>query len=637
MKIIIKLLFFSALTFLICDLNGQENAEVVEPGRFDTVFVRPVNGVRVSGSEKNVYGVSVFKDALKLRDLINSRKIEEIKTLLSNYGFDEGGDGTSNRFLNGQLTNVLPNTFQTELDETEVAVDKAAGGTFSRFSSLVSPVAVADGLASFTATRFREELTIAFLEDFFAVMEELNYYHQLGVVMPATTATVLQVKDGVWEFKKYLTTIKESMLADISNLPVNILPYALSQLRPGSSFDEYLPFLTIDLVVQKVVNDVSLLETIGNWDRKTYLFGSGKNEVSIVSALLRNLNNTNGDLLLSSDLSRLNSDVNIRNCFLGLLMAKEGNITGRLTSEQKRILESLADSEVAERVAGLLKLIEEYNQIFRGNDTSVERVLTNTIAMLRAYGIELPSIIQNLEIESVINQVFKLEAHVRNEQIGLAVQDFVELLRTLNINNRVVDNIGHYGMFMANLAQAKTGEDMASLLEDVVLPVGSYRLKRQQQFTFGLQAYVGLGGGISSSGAANFSKGHQFGIISPIGFDFAWGLKKTNNNTRKNKAFSLFISVVDLGPITGWHIANVNDKELTYTEDFKWKHILSPGLFLIYHTGSVVSMGAYGQRSAFSVDITSENNVVVEDANLTRFGLFVAADIPLFQFWTKRK
>lgn len=587
-------------------------------------------------STPDASGSEVYSDAQKLLSYLRSGDNTEIINLLLKYGLDLN-DVSDNAFLNAVIPGLAVGIVSPTPEDFSLERAKSSGGVLSGLSTTFTPAVLVDGLASITAARFREELTIAFLDEFIKAVDSLNTNHRLEGLMPSTVGTVLEVKSEVWKFKQYLTTLKESLLDDIANLPANISPYALSRLPDGTSFNQYMPFLVTDLIVQKGINNINPLETLGNWDKKAVRFGSGVNEISVFSAFIRNSYDEQGNLLDDTALSNLVTNPQLRNCFLGLLVAKESKVTGRLSDSQANLVYGLTRVELVNELDRVIALVKSFKATLDSELSSLEKVTTHVISVFRSFELELASLTGPIDVVAVIDLASKMKGHIEDKKIGLAVQDFVKLLNALNVNQAVTDKISEYGFFIANLAQAQTGDEVAALLEDVILPVGGYRLKRQQKFTFGLQAYPGIGGGLSTSSASNFSNGGQVGIISPIGFDFGWGSKAKKAKNGKNKAFSIFISVLDLGPLTGWHIANVDDESLTYTEDFEWKHVVSPGVFLIHHTKSVVSYGVYAQHSPFSLDITSENNVLIENANVTRFGLFVAVDIPLFEFWTQKR
>jgi len=90
---------------------------------------------------------------------------------------------------------------------------KAAGKGF------LSPVMVADALGTFIADRFKEELTIKYLQKF---RDELN---DLGIddLLPETYKFLSSAE--IFRFKTFLSTLKSAFMADLKNLDDNIYSF----------------------------------------------------------------------------------------------------------------------------------------------------------------------------------------------------------------------------------------------------------------------------------------------------------------------------------------------------------------------------------------------------------------------------
>jgi hypothetical protein len=83
----------------------------------------------------------------------------------------------------------------------------------------LSPVVIADALGSFIAKRFKEELTIAYLEKFKKILKD-NQDRGWTLLVP-TTFTFLQNTDP-FNFKVFMSTLKQSFNNDLNNLDVNL-------------------------------------------------------------------------------------------------------------------------------------------------------------------------------------------------------------------------------------------------------------------------------------------------------------------------------------------------------------------------------------------------------------------------------
>lgn len=77
----------------------------------------------------------------------------------------------------------------------------------------------ADGLAKFLVKRAKEELTIAFFEDF---KKELDKHEDIKDLFPNTKATLDLVDKEIYNYERYLVTLRENFEKDFEALPDNI-------------------------------------------------------------------------------------------------------------------------------------------------------------------------------------------------------------------------------------------------------------------------------------------------------------------------------------------------------------------------------------------------------------------------------
>ncbi len=101
--------------------------------------------------------------------------------------------------------------------ETEKAISSTAKG-------FLSPVMVVDALGSFIAKRFKEELTIAYLEKFKKILKK-NKDKGWTLLVP-TTFTFLENSEPFY-FKVFLSTLKQSFHNDLNNLDINIKDFLI--------------------------------------------------------------------------------------------------------------------------------------------------------------------------------------------------------------------------------------------------------------------------------------------------------------------------------------------------------------------------------------------------------------------------
>ena len=183
-----------------------------------------------------------------------------------------------------------------------------------------------------------------------------------------------------------------------------------------------------------------------------------------------------------------------------------------------------------------------------------------------------------------------------------------------------------YGDFIADLIDAESGQQVEDLLNNVADPPGSSRLKRTQQLTVGLNAYLG--------GAVGWEKWEKPSLASPddgsvglaptmpIGFTISTLLGEQKNS------FSLFVSFLDLGSLLSYRSSSDNFGENVIS----FKNVFKPGVQLqwnIKKTPFYLAIG--GQYGPQVREINGEN--VTLDA--TRYFMGFGVDVPIKTFYQR--
>ena len=215
----------------------------------------------------------------------------------------------------------------------------------------------------------------------------------------------------------------------------------------------------------------------------------------------------------------------------------------------------------------------------------------------------------------------------------------LDSIKQLKSMQQVKKDFFKYGTFMATLVQAKTSDDVEKSIEAFALPTGSSRIKRETDFNVSLNAYVGpyLGGEYLPQ-LKQKQTSFSAGLTAPVGIAFSWGNKKSqavrNGKTVGGKSISLFIPVVDIGALASYRFA---DDSSSVSSVVQLKNIISPGLYVYYGLGKCpVSIGLGAQmgpqlRTITAQDINVDKNIYV------RFGISIAVDIPVLNFYTKSR
>ncbi|HEY5747782.1 MAG TPA: hypothetical protein VIU12_17030 [Chryseolinea sp.] len=109
----------------------------------------------------------------------------------------------------------------------ELAKAGLAQSTLSGLSSMLSSAGgldvtnIADGLAKFLIKRTKEELNIAFFQNFRDFLNQ-DKYRDLQTVFPETHRTLDIVGNEIYNYERYIQTLRESFKHDLANLTTNL-------------------------------------------------------------------------------------------------------------------------------------------------------------------------------------------------------------------------------------------------------------------------------------------------------------------------------------------------------------------------------------------------------------------------------
>jgi len=200
-----------------------------------------------------------------------------------------------------------------------------------------------------------------------------------------------------------------------------------------------------------------------------------------------------------------------------------------------------------------------------------------------------------------------------------------------------------YGAFMADVAQAKTSDDVEKAIEAVALPVGSARVKRETPFNVALNAYCGLFVGdeiIKNYGSQKvLGDINTFGVAAPIGISLSqghrvwpWPVNKIGKERKAGWSSSWFISIVDLGAVTAYRF---KDDETEKVPTIQLKDIFSPGIF--WSLGIPKSPLSINFGAQVGPNLRKVGALANEYAGETyvRYSVSFCVDLPLLNLYTK--
>jgi hypothetical protein len=248
--------------------------------------------------------------------------------------------------------------------------------------------------------------------------------------------------------------------------------------------------------------------------------------------------------------------------------------------------------------------------------------LLSTLKKIRTQSLGVDSILKVLELsKSFINDI-------QNQLIVISKDN------TKNKRKALMSLI-KYGNFAANIAKAETSDDVKNAIESVALPAGSSRIKRESNWNFSLNAYVGpFAGNEYIKGSQNSNWFNSYGIAAPVGIAFSKGNIFTSNQKYGGKSLTAFVSLIDVGALVSYRF---RDDSAAIVPDIKLKDIISPGLFISYGLGKTpLSLSVGYQIGPLLRNVASSRNVFA-DNKYSRWSVSLTVDIPIFNLYTKPK
>lgn len=200
--------------------------------------------------------------------------------------------------------------------------------------------------------------------------------------------------------------------------------------------------------------------------------------------------------------------------------------------------------------------------------------------------------------------------------------------------SELMTRLTSYGMFIANLVNAQTADDVENVVENAALPVGSSSVKKNSLFTIQVQSYLGASFRIDNPRVTyNSPWTDRLGVAAPIGVGFNFGLKKGGS-------VGLFVNLLDIGAIVDYQLkvdtTTVNSSgtpSTTIDKNYQVKlgQIFSPGFYAVYGFlhNLPIAVGIGAQYGPGLGKINSDGSEVVSNPSW-RCNVFLAVDIPFF-------
>jgi hypothetical protein len=563
-------------------------------------------------------------------------------------------------------------TFKSWAPQEEVSV---AGEPAAAATGFLSPTVVVDALARLIAKRFKEELTIRYLEEFRDKLQGSD----LKELFPSTTVFLLSSE--IFNFKVFLPTLKEAFQNDLNNLDSNLYKYLkncknkietelndkiaqTSDQEGKKDLERKQKILNVVLLLWDIVVEVKAGKhpggIIGNLNNLEYIEDfddKGTDSIRFVVLMTRTLSRKEGDGWI--EWKELNDIIDpqkkdLRDLFVGLLYAsvmkdfKNEDLKKTLKAKGDKLEKILGYIDRAIKLADRIQ--EQIDELKKKKEEAKEITFEQyhfylyTVFELFELGTDIVTWAGKVEDVEYIQlylgyarDLLEISRNIYDKAYGVAILNTIELLNKAAVkDSAIVKKIVKYLSFMNSIAAARDAEEMQKVLEAAALPVGSYRIKRASIFNISLNAYPGGFMGFDYLTAGEEIKGSRWGdnlaFAAPVGLAFSWGNPKKGYD-KPGPSNSLFISIIDIGAVVSWRISDENTGGLP---EFKWKNILAPGLFYMHGIeNSPLTIGAGIQYGPQLREIKSPTEAEIVESGSLRIGIIVAVDIPIFNIHTK--
>lgn len=586
--------------------NKQINLLNESDNKFTLDFKIEVN-VRIENTKNNITidtTKNIYYDAFILATGDDSMKI----IIFKKYNIDSASEVSNflktirDKSFSSQKNNVRA-AIQFLKDNSKEGLIKVGSNTFSSQLGL-DITSLADGLAKFLVARVKKEMAIALFDDLSTRIRS-DKTKDLQKLFKNTYEIFDLMGDRIYDFQPYISSIRQNMENDFQNLPISfkaLINDSTSQLYSLFLKEKNVLYLAgnsldfgLTIKENNHVGKALAIHDFGNYQTNadTSVIGAFKS-LQLFSESLRDSFSidTMPYWLDKSKVNKLFSKDTFLSCFIGLIteQAKAKQIYIRPGLLLYNYLnDSIGPAKVAQ-LHGLLKSLQnnmtQIQQVIKMDKVPVsddEKKLNVVNYFDAAFDLfETSKLFINLvnqsknqfdtlyDIASNINDLIK---YVSTKKYTLSAMQLAKIMehfrssqsRLINTIRFVIDK----SIFLGQLAEARTSDDVKEVIESFAAPVGSWRDKRMAKMNIALDSYVGPGyiQSISKKNTAVADVSH-FTVSTPVGISTTFMLSKGKT------PFTLMLSAIDIGPLAAKRFAD----DTASIGKIYLKEILAPGI-----------------------------------------------------------
>ncbi len=298
----------------------------------------------------------------------------------------------------------------------------------------------------------------------------------------------------------------------------------------------------------------------------------------------------------------------------------------------------------------LAENIISFNQINASIDISTAKI-THYLSNARLLGQVYYDISNRNYSSALINSISLLEEETSDifsplireaksslNRDSLTKNEKKQLEETIENNESyhlLINNLTKYGNFIGTVAQAQSADEVKSAIEAVALPTGSSSIKKKTPFNIALNAYIGGHAGhenVEGSQEIILSDGiNSAGIFTPVGITFSTGLFRNKNYST---SISLLGSIIDISAVTTYRL---DSSDTNINAEITLENIISPGGYLIIGLPYMPLSLGFGAQINPNLRKVTADGIDISVDKYTRFSIFLAVDIPIFNLYTVPK
>lgn len=592
-----------------------------------------------------------------------------------------------NNFLRPLLESKLE-TLRAYFEANETALNKQiegltdSGTQINGVAASIFPAQrIADGLGTFIAERFKEELTQRYLQAFrdSIIFNDSKYFY--SILLPKTYMSLVKY-ENIFDYKSFMTALREAFKDDLDNLAGNSLRF-VDKLKDQNvivlnDHVYYLAYYLADFAVNELPDGSSpvlLFQNFDDYQYKDRVNTDVAGAIRIVGVFAQNLTNNTGAGATANDINTLIRNPEALLAFCGLVLEKERVVLSENIQIRNTSAYNWLNTQTSADIAVIIRSIATVQRDAESFARS-DRKLPDMINLASKLGPEVRSLLIHAQVMSepeaesifgVVDHVINISEYSIDQKYGLMVTETLELFADLKLEQTLFyKNFKKYGLFISNVAQAENSQQVKEALDIAALPVGSYKIKRNALSDISLNAFPGLFGGVEfrnnvpeglAPGVDIYETVGTAGFTAPVGLAFSWGMrsKKGDNATTINvneyevvtrsedgtvqratyyingRSHSLFLSIIDVGAITSFRLADDDTETLP---EFTWNNILAPAVY--YVKGMKNTPLSWGLGIQYGPQLRSIDDTDLElSGSMVSVRAFLTVDVPVFNFFTR--